>query len=168
MRAEAVRADFTLRYPLSGKAQEIMAHIRGVASVSLHVRRGDYVAHAQTRAEFGTLGIEYYRAALTTIVGRMGTAPTVFIFSDEPEWTRQNIVLPYVTEVVASDAERPPAHDLALMSACQHQVIANSSFSWWGAWLNPSPDKTVVAPKEWFANSPLNGSTIVPPEWLRL
>ena len=163
-----LRADLTLREPPIGDEQRILAHVRGTAAVSLHVRRGDYVSDAATRDAVGSLALSYYEQAVALIAERMNATPTVFIFSDDPEWARANLALPYPTEVIAIEPRRPPAHDLALMAACRHHVIANSSFSWWGAWLNPSQSKIVVAPQQWFANSALDTTTLLPQSWLHL
>jgi hypothetical protein len=90
-----------------------------------------------------------------------------FLFSDDLGWTRDNIKLP--AECVYVDVNRGGAafNDMRLMSRCRHQIIANSTFSWWAAWLNAGKEKLVVAPERWFASGD-HGSSICPQEWARL
>lgn len=134
-------------------------------AVSVHVRRGDYANDAKTTAFHGLCTIEYYQQAVDQI---RSTVPGAhfFIFSDEPDWVEENLLLDGPTTLV------PPGHtgpeDLWLMSQCRHQIIANSSFSWWGAWLNPNPDKLVIAPKRWFADESVDTTDLIPPEWDRI
>jgi hypothetical protein len=133
------------------------------------VRRGDYLNHGT--AEFhGILGESYYREAIDRIDVALGEGADFFIFSDDPAAAEQ--VLNFMPRSrlthVYGDAERP-WEDMALMARCRHHVTANSSFSWWGAWLNRSPDKIVVAPRAWFAPAELkkrNTADLYPPGWI--
>ena len=99
---------------------------------------------------------------------RVGGDPTFFVFSDDPAWAAENLRLGFPMQVVAHNGRERATEDLRLMAACRHHILANSSFSWWGAWLNPSPDKIVVAPQPWFRDPAMDESTIVPERWLRL
>ena len=132
-------------------------------TVSLHVRRGDY---AQFTA-FGMCSVAYYERALAYMHQHLAD-PIFFVFSDDIAWVRENLRLPSGTEFI--DWNQGPAshHDIHLMSLCQHHVIANSSFSWWGAWLNPKPDKLVVSPKHWMAAPLVAADRVVPEAWLKL
>jgi hypothetical protein len=123
--------------------------------VSVHVRRGDYLKPG-TAEVHGILDEAYYREALGRIEAEIGEEADLFVFSDEPQAAERvlNFVPPSRLTHVRGDAERP-WEDMALMSRCRHHVIANSSFSWWGAWLNPFPGKIVVAPQAWFAPTEL-------------
>jgi hypothetical protein len=95
--------------------------------------------------------------------------PKFFVFSDEPDWVRKNMKLPAGSVLVSHHGADSPQEDLRLMSACRHQVIANSSLSWWGAWLNPRKDKQVVAPARWFsAGSGADYRDVVPESWTRV
>ena len=163
-----LRGELVLRRPPSPTIQRIMDGLDMQTTVALHVRRGDYASMPGLRKAFGLLPVSYYQEAVRTIAARMDIEPKVLVFSDEPEWARTNLTLPFATTIVPTEEGRSAAEDLALMSACRHQVIANSTFSWWGAWLNRSPDKVVVAPKRWFADSPYDTSTIVPEGWLKI
>jgi hypothetical protein len=137
--------------------------------VSVHIRRGDYLNPGT--AEFhGILGEPYYRQAIDRIEAALGEGIDFFIFSDDPAAAEQ--VLNFVPKPrlnhVRGDPQRP-WEDMALMARCRHHVTANSSFSWWGAWLNRSPDKVVVAPRAWFAPTELkklNMTDLYPPGWI--
>ncbi|HEX6123838.1 MAG TPA: alpha-1,2-fucosyltransferase, partial [Pyrinomonadaceae bacterium] len=95
--------------------------------------------------------------------------PHYFVFSDDIEWCRTNLSFAGPTRFVDDDfGPRKFRDDLRLMSACKHFVIANSSFSWWAAWLNPDSDKTVIAPTEWFRDPSLDTRDLIPEEWLRI
>jgi Glycosyl transferase family 11 len=156
--AAQIREDLSLPYP----AFPQVAHD---SSVSLHVRRGDYANDPTTRRVHGLLPVSYFHAALEEIARRIGTAPDVYVFSDDPRYCRDHLDLDTPFSVVDLGA---PTRDLCAMSACRHHVIANSSFSWWGAWLDPRPDGIVVAPKQWLSDASVDTSHVVPPRWLRL
>lgn len=161
--------DFAIKDPLAGKDLEFAKEIKATDSVSLHIRRGDYVTNAQTNSVHGTCSPAYYTQAIKQIVARVA-APHFFVFSDDPEWARQNIKDPHpMTYVTHNDASKNYG-DLRLMSLCKHNIIANSTFSWWGAWLNRNPDKVVVAPERWFADEEKNRQTVdlIPGGWIRL
>jgi hypothetical protein len=143
----------------------LQAAIADTCAVSLHVRRGDYLTDPKVNRVHGVLDIDYYLRATELIAARVGVEPTFFAFSDDPDWVEANLRLRFPLVVVR---QRGAAHeDLRLMAACRHHIVANSSFSWWGAWLNPSPDKIVVAPKAWFRDPAIDTSTLVPEGWLR-
>ena len=95
----------------------------------------------------------------------MSTAPIFFVFSDDPIWVKQNFKPNFKTFYVDCNDASTSYEDLRLMAACKHNIIANSSFSWWGAWLNKSPGKIVVAPKKWYADTSINNPDMVPDDW---
>lgn len=129
--------------------------------VSLHVRRGDYVGISDTK----TFGMEYYDAAVKMMREKYDGG-TIVVFSDDPEWAKTN--LPYEDMVVVDwNKGEDSWQDMYLMSQCKYNIIANSSFSWWGAWLNENPDKQVIAPKKWMVWEPEH-SDIIPESWKRL
>lgn len=168
--AERLRNWFAPREPLGGAAAAALARIEGSQlPISVHVRRGDYLKPGT--AEFhGILGEPYYREAVGRLEEVIGRDAELFVFSDDAGAAEQ--VLNFVPTSrlihVRGDPERP-WEDMALMARCRHHIIANSSFSWWGAWLNRSPDKIVIAPRAWFAPSELrkqNTSDLYPPGWV--
>jgi hypothetical protein len=171
--ADQLRYYFQPREPLGPQAQAVADMIaRADMPVSIHVRRGDYVKSAETARVHGYLGPAYYRKALKALEGTIGTRVTAFVFSDDP--TAAEAVLDFASREnlvhVRGDPDRP-WEDMALMALCGHHIIANSSFSWWGAWLNPSPGKIVIAPREWFTPEELrqrNTCDLYPPDWILL
>jgi hypothetical protein len=110
--------------------------------------------------------LDYYRRAVDHVLARVPQAQ-FFVFSDDAAWTREHLVLPGVAHYVDHNAADAAFQDLRLMSLCHHHIAANSSFSWWGAWLNARDDKLVVCPQQWFADR-RDTSTLTPPEWIRL
>ena len=137
-------------------------------AVSLHLRRGDYVSQAKGSATHGTCDADYYRRGLAEIARRTGLEPRVHVFSDDPAWARDNLALGVETLVLGHNGPDQPHEDLRLMAACRHHVIANSTFSWWGGWLDPRPEKLVVAPQRWFASDRMHNPDILPESWISL
>lgn len=162
-----IRKNFTFNRPMKSKNIELSERIRDLpGAVSIHIRRGDYVTNAKTKAVHGTCSKEYYKRAIRRIK-ELVDDPVYFIFSDDPEWVRCNFYIDGEHCMVNHNCGNQGYNDMRLMSLCKHHIIANSSFSWWGAWLNPYKDKIVIAPKRWFANG-ANCSTHVPSKWLRI
>lgn len=166
--AEAlIRAEFHFRDPLDERSQAFAAAIRGAPSAaSLHVRRGDYVSAERVRERLGPLDPGYYRRAVDIVADRVGSVQ-LFVCSDDPDWCRTTLRLEHETTVVEGNAENG-WRDMQLMSLCDHHVVANSSFSWWGAWLNPAPDKVVIAPRPWFRDPRWSDEQRTPPGWIRI
>mgnify|MGYP003599771409 FL=1 len=162
--AATVRADFSFTSPLTGENSVLARKIGQVNAVSLHVRRGDYVKNPAATALHGVCSLAYYNAAVEYLLSRVNN-PIFFIFSDDMAWVKENLALAATTHHVSHNARA--YDDMHLMSLCKHHVIANSSFSWWGAWLNASPNKIVVAPKQWFAR-PRNTQDLLPDAWVQL
>lgn len=159
---EELLSELTLKNGSSVENQRLESEIAVSTAVSLHVRRGDYVNMGMD------LPPAYYRRALQRITEDLNN-PTVFVFSDDMEWVRQNesevvpdsdIEIRYVTGNSIED----PHEDMRLMWSCDHNVISNSTFSWWGAWLNRKDEKRIVAPQSWFSQD-VSELDIVPPEW---
>ena len=163
--ADKIRAEFSFKLPFSAQNAEISEQISQVNAVSLHVRRGDYVSNKKN-AFISVCSLDYYRAAIEQTKSQVDK-PVFFVFSDDIDWVKSNLVLDKTTVFVSHNDGSESFNDMRLMSLCKHHIIANSSFSWWGAWLNANPNKIVIAPKQWFA-SKLDDSDLVPANWLRL
>jgi len=161
-----IRTEFALRYPASGKNLETLEQIRAVKNpVSLHIRRGDYTIW---RAGQRVLPLGYYEHAMHTILQRISN-PIFFVFSDDIAFARENLPNDERMVFVDHNDEAHPHEDLRLMSACRHHIIANSTFSWWGAWLNIDPTKLVCAPLVWQQDEPeVPYPDVVPPAWLQI
>lgn len=162
--AGTLRADFAFRSPPIGANAPLAERMRRENAVSLHVRRGDYVSHRATAALHGALPPAYYEAAVAHILDRVPN-PVFYVFSDDIPWVKKHLRLAAPTYFV--EHNRQAFDDLQLMSLCRHHVIANSSFSWWGAWLNQDPEKIVVAPRQWFAQ-PRRVDDLLPASWVKL
>lgn len=154
--------DFTLRVPLNAVNREMLNKIRKCENpVSLHVRRGDYL---QLQNSVGLISLDYYKRAIEYIAGCVKN-PHFFLFSDDIEWVRENLPIEHPFTVVDINDANCGWFDLELMKNCKHNIIANSSFSWWGAWLNENPDKIVVAPKVYCLDR--QSPDVIPQQWVR-
>lgn len=166
--SDSLRTCFSLRDPLSAAAAEMSGDIeRCGSSVSVHIRRGDYV-NPGTAETHGILSEAYYRKAIGSIDAALGGEPRFFVFSDDSAAARQLLSFLPSSRLcfVSGDPERP-WEDMALMARCRNHVVANSSFSWWGAWLNPAPRKVVVAPRSWFqATNKRDTRDLYPAGWV--
>jgi hypothetical protein len=164
--AAQIREDFSFRLPMASKNAELVDQISQVNAVSLHIRRGDYANNPRTTATHGLCSLDYYRASIQYVAERV-QQPHFFIFSDDLAWVKNNLEIEFPHEYVDWNQGEESYNDMRLMSMCKHHIIANSSFSWWGAWLNPKRDKIVVAPKNWFANQ-TDASDLLPQSWVKL
>jgi hypothetical protein len=169
--ADLLRRDFMPRAPLSGPCAGMLAQITDCRSVSLHVRRNlgigaDGRPIQRARDFHGTLEAEYYRRALEAVGVEAGTV--CFVFSDDPRWPKENLKLPIPCRFASDLGATPDVDELLLMAACQHHVIANSSFGWWGAWLGRNPGKVVVAPRSWVQGPSQGADDICPKTWIRV
>lgn len=161
--ADEIKNNFKLKLPLNKGNLNILDKIKNSESVSLHIRRSDYLSSTNT---FECCPVDYYKKALETIVQKNGVKNLVlFIFSDDHDWVKENIKFDYETNYVNINDWDGAVFDLELMKNCKHNIIANSTFSWWGAWLNENPDKIVIAPKPW-NNKSLYGP--VPDYWVNI
>ena len=163
--SNVIRKDLVLNTVPSPIDSNLIKKMDGVNSVSMHIRRGDYVTNPRAASFHGLCSMEYYQKAMRSIAEKV-TSPHYFIFSDEIDWVRKNMHFESDVTFVQSDEDRSPVEDLRLMSICKHNIIANSSFSWWGAWLNTNPDKLVIAPDKWFVNGTPN--SLIPVGWMSL
>ncbi|AUG54567.1 alpha-1,2-fucosyltransferase [Thalassospira marina] len=164
--AETIHADLRLRKPIPEACQNVMNDVRSSNAICVHVRRGDYVNNPEAARTHGVCSLDYYRRAVSTLCYGLEN-PQCFVFSDDPKWVHENIVLPCCTTVVDFNDSNNVHWDLALMAACKHFVIANSSLSWWGAWLGNARDKRVIAPMIWFKDDK-DTKDLIPATWERL
>lgn len=137
-------------------------------TIAIHVRRGDYVLSPKDYKVFGGIcTIEYYKQAVA-VMEKLLRHPSYVVFSDEPQWAAENLNLPQTTIFVDWNNHENSFRDMQLMTCCKHNIIANSSFSWWGAWLNQNPDKIVIAPARWTNDNSINTEHCLPDEWLKI
>ena len=164
---EIIRREFTIRNDPDAVNQEMAAMINKSTSVSLHIRRGDYVSNPRIRQTHGVCSLDYYEAAVAKLM-QFAKDPHFFVFSDDIEWAKQNLKLQYPLTFVSHNGPERDYEDLRLMSLCKHHIIANSTFSWWGAWLSTNRRKIVIAPKRWFSDPDRDSRDLIPESWLRV
>ena len=157
-----LREEFTLRSSLSAHSASMLDKIRQAATpVSLHIRRGDYTLAAEGNR---VLPMGYYADAMSRMRGLL-PHPTFFVFSDDPEFARRELGGLGDVLFVEGNSSAAAHEDLWLMAQCHHHIIANSSFSWWGAWLNPRSAKHVIAPRQWLMTPASYFPDLMPPAW---
>jgi hypothetical protein len=164
---ETLRKDFVFREPLDGKNKEIAELIKNTQSVSLHVRRKHYVPQPPLKEVHGTCPPEYIFSTIQYMRQKVSN-PVYFIFSDDIQWCNENLELPGEKHFIDFNAGKCSFRDMQLMSLCKHNIIANSSFSWWAAWLNEHKDKIVIAPVRWFIDTSKNTKDLFPESWIRI
>lgn len=159
-----IRNDFTFKRPLTDFNASTAKAIRDSAAVSVHIRRGDYVSVPKTLSWHGVCQPEYYLGAIEVLRNRIPGA-RFFVFSDDLKWV-SDVLLPSNPDLILVDQNKGKSSyiDMHLMSLCHHHIIANSSFSWWGAWLNARPNKIVIAPKQWLASG-TDSRVFIPSTW---
>lgn len=165
-----IREDFRIKIPLNGNNLEIAEKIKHAESVSIHLRGRDYITKEETKKILFTCDNLYYERSLSLIREKVKN-PHFFVFSDDPEWAKIFLKTDNsFTFVEGNSWNKTNYEDLRLMSLCKHNIIANSSFSWWGAWLNNNTEKIVVAPQKWFADAETNKQTVdlIPDKWIRI
>lgn len=168
VRAELLR-DFAVDNSTLDEANRAMLEriaAAGDGAVAVHVRRGDYL-NPKNSAVFGVCPPEYYAEAERRLQERVDAPLHLFIFSDDPDWVEQNYATDLPITCVRVNTVENPVQDLNLMRHCRHAIIANSTFSWWGAWLMEHPQRVVVAPRLWAERNP-EARGILPQDWLRV
>ena len=164
-----IKVELTVKTPPSVKNQKLLLQFQKGCAISLHIRRGDFVNDDNINQIHGTCNIDYYQNAVSLMAGKT-TNPVFYIFSDDIKWAEENLKIDHPIHFVTHNDEQNSFEDLRLMSHCEHHIIANSSFSWWGAWLNQNTDKIVIAPKKWFNNPEMNqqAKSIIPAAWITI
>jgi hypothetical protein len=150
--------------------KNLITTIKNTNSIAIHIRRGDYVNDPTTHQYHGICDLYYYQKAISLLTQENDDF-TLFFFSDECDWVKEQFKdLSFPKQFIDHNIGVNSWKDMLLMSSCQHNIIANSSFSWWAAWLNTNPDKKVIAPKKWFelSEEEMNTSDLTPPDWMRL
>lgn len=149
---------------LSAQTKTIANQMLSENSVSIHIRRGDYLSDQYVNGFAGVCTMEYYQKAIEHIKVQVKN-PQFYVFTDDSAWVNENFKLTNAVFVQHNTGSNS-WQDMYLMSQCKHNIIANSSFSWWGAWLNANPEKMVIAPKLWWRL--FEKDDVVPAEWIRI
>jgi hypothetical protein len=160
-----IRNEFTVARPPGGINELYLQKIRSANSVAIHIRRGDYVSDKETNAVHGVCSIAYYQEAIAQLSAKTSN-PSFFIFSDDIPWVKANLAISKFPVDYVEHNNNHAHEDLRLMYSCKHNIIANSSFSWWGAWLNNNPGKIIIAPEKW--NNIPGSKTELPDQWVQL
>lgn len=163
---DVIKKEFTVKNRPDPTNKSFIEEITGCESVSVHIRRGDYVSNPKTNQVHGFLGLEYYQRALNVMLEKIGN-PHFFVFSDDPKWAEQNLKIDAPITYVNHNSVKN-YEDMRLMSTCKHHIIANSSFSWWGAWLASNENKIVIGPSKWFRGKEYIDQDRMPETWLRV
>ncbi|MEP7269491.1 MAG: alpha-1,2-fucosyltransferase [Saprospiraceae bacterium] len=158
--------ELTPRHSLIQNVMPLSMKLVNENSVSIHIRRGDYLANKAILSYHGILPLEYYIQAFKIIISKIPN-PSFYIFTDDNKWVKENFKFTQAT-IVSNNLSQTSIEDIFLMSKCKYHIIANSSFSWWAAWLNNNPDKIVIAPNKWFNNGPKDTFDLIPQSWIKI
>ena len=160
-----IRSCFTFPAFENDTDQSIVSEMKDCYSIGVHVRRGDYLTSAKTNSLHNVLPLSYYRSAINRLAKEQPYTK-LFVFSDDPEWAEQHIEpLSEHTHIISHNQGNSAFRDMQLLSLCDAVVMANSSFSWWAAWLNNKITKRIIAPKKWFSSERTSSNHIVPARW---
>jgi len=164
--ADQIRKDFRFAQSPGVENRALIQQISAVNAISLHVRRGDYISNPANVYVHAVCTLDYYRAAIKLMAERI-SEPFFFVFSDDMDWVRAHLNIGFQAEYVDHNRGMDSYNDMRLMSLCKHHIIANSSFSWWGAWLNMNRNKLIIAPRIWFNNG-IDTKDLLPEDWVVL
>jgi hypothetical protein len=160
-----IKSALSFRFNPTGKNLEVFQQIQACEnSVALHIRRGDY---AHPKSGYYILPLDYYQSALKILEDKFGHLD-LFIFSDDQDWVKKEFKTHHSTFFVDHNDGAMAHEDLRLMASCLHNIIANSSLSWWGAYLNKNKDKKVFVPKQWNNKINVTDVELIPPDWVKL
>jgi hypothetical protein len=165
--ANIIRDEFRVKNELAGKNKAIAEMMQNIQSVNICVRRGDYVTDPKANQTHGVCSLDYYYHCIKQISLKV-KSPHFFVFSDDIDWCRNNLKINFPVVFVDHNSFDKAYESLRLMSFCKHHIIANSTFPWWGAWLASYRDKTIFAPKKWFARDDIKTDGIIPDSWIKV
>lgn len=162
--SQAIYDSFRLLEKPDSANEEFLHEVTERESVAIHVRRGDFFSNPEINKIHGVCDTGYFQRAVQAISERVKD-PFFYFFSDDPNWVEQNLLR---DRSVVVRHNKKDFEDLRLISSCKHQIISNSSFSWWGAWLNRKQDKTVIAPRSWYNPGYFDDRDILPTSWIKV
>jgi len=165
---DKIRAELKFSKELEANSIELAKEIEYSQSVCINIRRGDYVDHPIYSKTLGFRGLEYLMPAVEKIK-QVIDKPSFYIFSDDIKWCKEELQ-PKIGGIVIDHSHKgwKFGNYLQLISLCKHQIIPNSTFGWWGAWLNQNPDKIVIAPKLWYQDDKYDTKDLCPTNWILL
>jgi hypothetical protein len=165
--APILRQELTFKAAPDQENQAMLQRIDSCQSIVLHVRRGDYLGTRKSHTVHGVCSADYYASAIAYLRERVKD-PHCFVFSDDPQWVADHLRLAIPSILVSHNVGKQNHEDLRLMSRGKNFIIANSSFSWWGAWLSTHPGKQIIAPRRWYQSSPVLTHDLIPKTWTRI
>lgn len=163
--ASEIRKNLTYCNELSEENRKFLYEIKHKDTVSLHIRRGDYVEKKNVANNFARISLSYFDCSIRYIADKVSIEKLI-IFSDDIEWVKKNLLLDY--NCIYIDNNGPDYQHQYLMSQCNHNIISNSTYSWWGAWLNPNKEKIVCVPTKWFESYKRNSDIYIPDSWMKI
>ncbi len=163
---KVIKNDFKFKVEPDEENKQLIKDIKSKNSISIHIRRGDYLKK-RNQQTFYECSAKYYKRALSYIAKRVEN-PVIYVFSDDIKWVEENLKIPYEHVYVNVNSGQKSYEDMRLMSLCKHNIIANSTFSWWGAWLNENPDKIVICPDKWLKLADVNQEDFKADGWISM
>ena len=166
---DLIRQCFLLQDPgIEKRVASFLQRDKMREKVSVHIRRGDYILNDHINSVHGLCSKDYYIEAMDYISAKVQD-PIFYFVSDDMDWVKSTFIkFLGKYKIIFAPSDHGPLDDLQVMKLCRHNIIANSSFSWWGAWLNENPQKIVIAPKKWFADESKDTTGIIPAKWIQL
>jgi len=161
-----IKKIFSIKEELIKDVSNVALLIQSENSISIHIRRGDYTNAAMLEYH-GVQDIEFYNQAISFIKEKIAN-PKFYVFSDNINWVQENLNLNEEAHLITVDESPTSITDFYLMRCCKHNIIANSTFSWWAAYLNSNPDKIIIAPKRWFNKANYDTKDLIPSSWIQL
>lgn len=162
-----IRDDFRFIKLKNNLNKKLVNKIKKSKSVSIHIRRGDYITNKNANKFHGVVPLSYYKTAIDYIKNKFDSV-SFFVFSDDSQWAKENLNIKDHIEFITHNTGSNSFRDMQLMSYCKHNIIANSTFSWWGAWLNSYKEKIIIAPKIWIKDTSVNTNDVYPTSWIKI
>jgi hypothetical protein len=160
---EIIREELTVKSEFITKDESLIQNIKVQNSVSIHIRRGDYIRNLSSMEAHGLCSKDYYTKSIEFIKRELGNDVHFYLFTDDAKWVQNEMHWEINSTLIEN---KTTIEDFYLMSLCKHNIIANSTFSWWAAWLNNYPDKKVILPKHWLNNLLSETIQIAPKNWI--
>ncbi len=164
---DILQENLVLKTNVIERVVDLAEKIKRQESVSVHVRRGDYLRKKIILEWHGVLELDYYQKALEIIL-KNNSSTKIYYFSDDIEWVENNLLPIYSGTIVSNKLSKNHFEDFHLMSSCKNNIVANSSFSWWAAWLNRNKSKIVIAPQKWFRTNKVDIKDLIPNSWIKI
>lgn len=164
---DIIRKELTVKQHPDQQNQDVLGKIKSVNSVGIHIRQGDFATDVSTISLHGLYGIDYLQKAIKMIAEKVAS-PHFYVFSDDILWARNNLKIKFPITFIDLNIGKKDYEDIRLMYSCKHNIIVNSTFGWWGAWLNNNRSKIVITPKIWYKDGPTDTYDLIPKSWIKI